>query len=472
MSIMDVLKATGRGIGKLPRMIGDAEYDSTPIYQQGAPTDMPSMPISAQMTPDGPTYDMDMGGDGTGMPGPPVQVGTAKRKNAFGRFMGSAPDILRAGVSAAATPNIAYGGPTDVFRGIAAGQQSEQDSQDRHLQQQRQVQQDSYLQAKREADIRDINAQEQERLRKASLPARYGGPWVPIGGGKEANRETGEIRSAPTGTGFQNGAPTAPAASAGPAPDTVSQKTKELMIENATKAGGYESPDTETAQYGVGGPIKAPFMVSNIPAPEGYNAVPYTSGQHRMVQPSIETVNELKHPAVSHTKFVPDGKGGMVPVTTDNQGSEPVVGNALPGVNVPQRAVKPPKPSITDTVKDRQHAADQIGLTDPTDPRRLEFIANGRLTPTKPSGGTHGGKDDPEELKRLMRGFAGLPDSAPVNQAPAPAPAAKPVKPPTQPPPPEVTAKIPVGQKTWLKDADGNLQYWIKNPDGKMQRLR
>lgn len=53
-----------------------------------------------------------------------------RRPTALGKLVGGLPGMIQGGIAGAATPNIAYGGPTDIFRAMQSGGQ---DSQQRDL---------------------------------------------------------------------------------------------------------------------------------------------------------------------------------------------------------------------------------------------------------------------------------------------------------------------------------------------------
>lgn len=158
MALGSILGAIGRGVGRLPRMIGMDE-----IYADGRTPPFVQMPV----------LDVPEGGDE-----PPaeedlqeVQMPVVAQPKSGGKGSGRKVggilgNLILSGIDAAATPNVARGGATDIFRAMQAAQGGVQDRQDRQIKNaltgyglQRQQQMDSYAASK--------DAREWERANEA-----------------------------------------------------------------------------------------------------------------------------------------------------------------------------------------------------------------------------------------------------------------------------------------------------------------
>jgi hypothetical protein len=111
MSIMNVLRATGRGIGRLPRLIGDAmempeDYTQfqTPPFNPNAGTGVPDQSAPPPMDP------MQM-----------AQMQMPRQRPRLRPMMG---DMVQGALAGMGTQNVAMGGPVDAARAAMAGMQA------------------------------------------------------------------------------------------------------------------------------------------------------------------------------------------------------------------------------------------------------------------------------------------------------------------------------------------------------------
>lgn len=191
MGALSALQSTARGIGKLPRMVGDSmyakAYGSVGDYAQKPGFGIPGVPspdddrtdeeAAMQQASLPPTVDMEAQNPASVQPEPPVpqpgpksfdfpefkgptgnSMTTAESRrpengpSMLGKFVkGTLPNMISGAINAAATPNIAGGGPTDIFRAMQASQGA-QTQKDLLAYNQRRQQTADDLAAKKEAD--------------------------------------------------------------------------------------------------------------------------------------------------------------------------------------------------------------------------------------------------------------------------------------------------------------------------------
>jgi len=152
MSLADVLQSIGKGIARVPRLIGGELYDYQPIISGSAagmqgPYAIDDPSLLAQPTDDSgnPTDESGLAPDSPApiAPFPPMSqyrvVGEQRGalKPEARRILDSLPGALMAGAAAGGTPNIARGGGTDVMRALSTGlefpKMQQQQAQDRAL---------------------------------------------------------------------------------------------------------------------------------------------------------------------------------------------------------------------------------------------------------------------------------------------------------------------------------------------------
>lgn len=436
MGLLSVLQSAVRGTKQIPPFMNAAthEPDQEFVYDQ-----IPSMPYSGQVTPDGPVHDMDFGGGSSAQP-VAVKQHVSNRPNGFGKFLQKVPGILNAGIAAGATPNIAGGGMTDVFRAANSGVHTLQAHQDKERELARQKEQDSFRREVQKAQIDTIQAQAAQRRAKAAEGAEL--PEAKAIGTFGWYDRVGKWHDAPV------------------KPDAKAADTKANRDYRIGNAGGYELPESKTFNVPTGSPVPGQetmqSTVSNVPPPEGYNNLPGTSGEHRVVMPSAETKSDLRHPdpvpKASPVHYIEGKDGRTTAVRLDAEGNPVEVEIKALGKGQKPAAAKK---TLAETIAERDAAAAAQNLQGDD----LKFYrANGRL----PTG--RAPKANLVDLIKSVNGALG------GNTKPS-VPAATPKQAGAQLPP-EIVAKLPVGKNTRLKAPDGTEQMWVKSPDGTVKRLR
>lgn len=140
-SIGSLLKSTARGIGRLPRLIGDA-FESPEDYGQfqTPPFNPHAAPVNPNAVP------------------PETAPPMPSRRGGWKPLIG---DMITGAIAGAATPNVAYGGPVDAFRAMQGGQDAVRQRQIQGLALQRQAAMDQFAASRDEREWK--RQQEQER---------------------------------------------------------------------------------------------------------------------------------------------------------------------------------------------------------------------------------------------------------------------------------------------------------------------
>lgn len=180
-----------RGVRRLARVIGEPFYDQQPVYAQeevGSPVSAGDewaidpetgepIPLAVLLSRLG-TADEEgalVGPNSTlVMPRPRGQVvATQRTPSRLLRVLGQqVPRFIEAGVAAGATPNIAGGGPTDIFRAAQAGMQGYEAAPAREIGRRKAAQELEYGEARRQREIAEA---EEARARAALERAQVQG---------------------------------------------------------------------------------------------------------------------------------------------------------------------------------------------------------------------------------------------------------------------------------------------------------
>lgn len=185
MSFIPVLKAIGRGIGSVLTPQDEEALIRTPPFIPGsiyAPTTIPS---STDET------DVEYSGlpDQIGMIPPTLPPAKKPSKVAM------IGQLLQGGIDAASTPNVAYGGPTDIFRGMSnAGQMARQ----REMQDSAQAQ----TKAKMQADLSMLPMRQREIAAKIKADEALAGYYKARGDAETADMNKPKPRYVSTSLGM------------------------------------------------------------------------------------------------------------------------------------------------------------------------------------------------------------------------------------------------------------------------------
>lgn len=366
------------------------------------------------------------------------QTVKGNRPTTFGRFVQGMPRMLGAGIAAAATPNIAMGGATDIFRAMQAGQDrlSQQDLLAMNLQRQHQM--DERL--RRSAEVENA-------YREAQMPWLLARPGI-----EQRKVDTGETRAQ---TGVQR---------AGIYGQDV--QSKDQARKSTAERGWLNS------QMGAAG--------KGLRIQKG-NLYPYGSSSES--EPTIEAIPESELPAESQSRIrrntaaanASDARAKKAGKTAEDRLEE------LDGLGVTLteqerkyfltngRLPSPAHPSSRKTasqlVLERQRVADEQGLEGEA---RQAYILYG----SKPSSGK---KSSGVDSLRGLLGIGGAEESG-APAAPRPAQPKPSGKDPFASVPAAVKAKalstIEAKGEVKLRGPDGVIHIYRKQPDGTIKQMR
>ena len=186
--------------GGFPSVIGEDPYEE---YPEGGPGDYPEMDSD-------PMYDpQNIGADPTMQPAAPPPL---KKPGLMRRLAPAIGDMIRGGIDAVATPNVAGGGATNMARAMQAAQMGKRQRDMASMQLAYQQQQQQEMMDYRRAQAEAARARADEARQRAAKVDT--GSWVNLGNGTALNTATGEQRSLNGKTGGQMSAEAQAAAKA------------------------------------------------------------------------------------------------------------------------------------------------------------------------------------------------------------------------------------------------------------------